>query len=267
MPDWFEEHKALERNRRERAKLEPIADITGIIPSTGVALVTMLGGPAEEVVTFDTWRIGHGPLEPQKLRLVQEEVSGSLPLGSLRAISPATVITTKARILRSEDGVFGVVAGQAQVVTPDAVMAESLERLRHPETFYDAQLGQLTADPLQGWVGQAKWLGDECSLSIEGRDELTTAHTLWGDQKRWTTDAVQCVITNLLDLKNNSWLDEGQSPVTAMEFQGKIRLTSISIGKGGTFVLDFDDGDLFWGHTIVVEGNLKQGLTAANIAG
>jgi hypothetical protein len=267
MSDWFEDHKAMEQRRRERAKGEPIVEVTGIIPPTGVALAQMRGGPAEEVVTFYTWRIGRGPLEPRELRLVQEEIGGRLPLGSLRTLSPGTVITTKARVFWSDDGVFGIVAGQARGVTPDTAMAQALERLKAPDTFDDPQLGRLTADPLLGWAGEARWLGGACTLSIERRDELPTAHALWADQQRWTKDAVQVAATSLLDLKNTSWLDEGQSPVTATEFQAKLKLISIAIEKGGGFVLEFDDGDLFWGHTILVDGNLRDGLIEANLAG
>jgi hypothetical protein len=267
MSDWFEEHKALQRNRRARAKAEPIAEITAAIPPTGVALVQMRGEPAEEVATFDVWRIGEGPLEPLELRLVQEEVGGRLPLGSLRTLSPGTVITTKARVFWSDDGVFGVVAGQARVVAPDTTMAEALERLKSPDTFDDPQLGRLTADPLMGWVGEARWLGEACDVYIKRRDELTTAHALWADQQRWTEDAAQFVAANLLDVKNAAWLDEGQSPVTASEFQEKLKLTGVEIEERGAFVLHFDDGDLFWGHTIVVEGNLKDGLIEAYLAG
>jgi hypothetical protein len=37
MSDWFEDHKAMDQRRRERAKGEPIVEVTGIIPPTGVA--------------------------------------------------------------------------------------------------------------------------------------------------------------------------------------------------------------------------------------
>jgi hypothetical protein len=265
--DWFEEHKARQQARRARAESEPVVEVTGIIPSTGVALVQLRDAPTEEVVTFDIWRIGQGPWESGKLRLIQEATGDRLPFGSLRDIPPTTPITTKARVSRAEDEALGIVAARPSIAQIDPAIVDALERQKTPETFHDPQLGRLTADPLLGWIGTARWLGDDCRFSIDRREDLQTAHALWRNQQRWTTDAIDFAADRLVDLKNSSWLDEGETPVSVSEFRAKIRLTSMSIGKEGAFVLDFDDGDLFWGHTIIVEGSLQDGLTAADLAG
>ena len=37
--------------------------------------------------------------------------------------------------------------------------------------------------------------------------------------------------------------------------------------SGGSFLVYFDDDDIFFGHTIRVTGSLKKGLVSANIEG
>lgn len=267
MSDGLEQHKVIERSRRSRARLEPIVEISGVIPVTGASRVKKRGEPAEEVVVFNAWRVGQGPVELRNIRLVQEEIDDDLPFGSLGKLSPGTVVIIKARVVRLDDDVFGLVAGQARIATPDAAFTEVLERLKTPDTVHDARLGKLTADPLLGWVCRAEWLGRDCELMLTTLDSLTTAHALWEDQARWTRDASQFAAAKLIDLKNANWLVESQSPMTATEFQDRIRLACIAIRKDGAFDLEFDDGDLFWGHAIIVHGNLRCGLTRASVVG
>ena len=267
MPEWFDEHREQQRALRERASLEPVVEVTGIIAAPGVGWSQMRGDPWEEVVIFDVWRVGNGPFEFGELRLVQEVVGDDLAFGSLKGMLPETVITTKARVLGADDGAFGIVAGHTSVVEPDTAFIEALKRQKSPATFDDPQLGGLTAHPILGWVGEAEWLGENCSLSITHVDDLATAHALWGEQRRWTIDAVNLAAERLIGLKNSNWLADGEPPVSIAEFRARIKLTSISVGKDGAFVFYFDDGDLFWDHTIVIEGNLRDGLTKASLAG
>ena len=71
----------------------------------------------------------------------------------------------------------------------------------------------------------------------------------------------------LLELKNDAWLDEDESEVSAEEFIARMELSSVSIHADGGFEFWFDDGDLFWGHSIMVSGNIQDGLDDAGIHG
>ncbi len=44
-------------------------------------------------------------------------------------------------------------------------------------------------------------------------------------------------------------------------------LASISVSEEGSFSFWHSDGDLFWGHSIMIAGNLTDGLTDADIPG
>jgi len=70
----------------------------------------------------------------------------------------------------------------------------------------------------------------------------------------------------LLELKNDSWLEEDEKEVTEKEFKERIKFAGLHIfSESANFY--FDDDDLFWGHTIEVTVNQKLEFTNADIAG
>lgn len=71
----------------------------------------------------------------------------------------------------------------------------------------------------------------------------------------------------LLTLKNESWLEPGERKVSPMEFASRISLEAVSLYPDGSFVFWYDDGDLFWGHSIRVCGSADEGLTDTDVAG
>jgi hypothetical protein len=76
---------------------------------------------------------------------------------------------------------------------------------------------------------------------------------------------VFCAST-LLSLKNETWLEEGEAPMTNEKFIETIELDGILAFSDGSFSLYFDDNDIFWGHSIVVE--VEEGkLLDADLAG
>jgi hypothetical protein len=46
-----------------------------------------------------------------------------------------------------------------------------------------------------------------------------------------------------------------------------MKLESITVHPDGRFEFWFDDGDLFWGHSIAVRGSLAEGPTEASVEG
>ena len=69
----------------------------------------------------------------------------------------------------------------------------------------------------------------------------------------------------LLPLKNESWLGEDESTITAVQF--RMTLDSIIVHPDGSFEFWHTDGDLFWGHSIQVTSSLSEGPTDADIPG
>ncbi len=96
---------------------------------------------------------------------------------------------------------------------------------------------------------------------------LQTAKELRKNQEDWAEKVGDFAVGELLELKNTTWLDEDEATITPEEFKKRMRLESITVSPNGEFEFWHDDGDLFWGHSIQVSGNLKDGLTDANIQG
>jgi hypothetical protein len=51
------------------------------------------------------------------------------------------------------------------------------------------------------------------------------------------------------------------------EFKARMALESVTVEADGSFQFWYGDGDLFWGHSIQVSGNLAEGPTDASLAG
>lgn len=71
----------------------------------------------------------------------------------------------------------------------------------------------------------------------------------------------------LINIKNGSWLEDGEEPVSEQYFIQKIQLDAINAYSDGSFNLFFKDGDLFLGHQIIVNVNKDFLLMDVEIAG
>ena len=65
----------------------------------------------------------------------------------------------------------------------------------------------------------------------------------------------------------DSWLEEDEEELDAEKFEARLELESIEVRPDGEFCFWFEDGDLFWGHSITVEGTLEGGPEQADIQG
>jgi hypothetical protein len=72
---------------------------------------------------------------------------------------------------------------------------------------------------------------------------------------------------DLLSLKNEEWLDDGEKPVTPTRFRRLLKLSAIEVDARGSYEIVFHDGGLFAGHDLVVRGNLKAGPKHADLHG
>ncbi|MGB5818438.1 MAG: DUF2262 domain-containing protein [Saonia sp.] len=75
------------------------------------------------------------------------------------------------------------------------------------------------------------------------------------------------IVDKLLFLKNEAWLEENETEINETEFKKKLTLTSILFLADSSSELVYDDGDLFWGHQIVVGSSAENELTDINIRG
>ncbi|MEL6357208.1 MAG: DUF2262 domain-containing protein, partial [Bacteroidota bacterium] len=107
----------------------------------------------------------------------------------------------------------------------------------------------------------------DVETATEITDEFNTLRELIANQKVWKKIIDNYAVKELLPLKNDAWLGEGEQLWEKDKFIRTYKLQSISISEGGAFQFWHDDGDLFWGHAILIEGTVKAGPINANIPG
>jgi len=204
---------------------------------------------------------------------VRKEVS-QIELKELQsAIKPYLVVRVRARL--AENSVFG--SPQALLVnfvgkdTSDSELNAYAIKLQEPVTIKDPLFGLFKLDRRVNWYeSNPDWCGRTIRLTVpalEAEASLNVARQLWSDQNGWHQKVFDCAVKELLKLKNDSWLNENEPELTKSEFIRRMALESISVAADGSFDFWHNDGDLFWGHSIRVSGNLTEGPTHAGIEG
>lgn len=59
------------------------------------------------------------------------------------------------------------------------------------------------------------------------------------------------VSAELVPVKNEAWLRDGEAPLDTVRFKRKLRLTALALDADGAVTLHWLDGGLFWGHAVV----------------
>lgn len=107
-------------------------------------------------------------------------------------------------------------------------------------------------------VGKEKEAMPEAGLRT--LDVLTTSCSEWDHKFR------AYAAEELTELAND-WQESSDGAITESDFQQRLKISELAIDKAGDFEVYYDDDEMFWGHVIIVEGNISQGLSSAYIAG
>jgi len=141
-----------------------------------------------------------------------------------------------------------------------------------PKTFESTALGPMVEDRTVGWFERdLPWLGHEIEVSIRAasvpqmQKMSRTIATIADDQKTWHTRAASFLAQELLTLYNDEWSD-GAATLDADQFASRLRLLLIHVDESnGSFSLNFDDDNMFGGHSIHLDGNLNGKFKNAGI--
>jgi hypothetical protein len=161
----------------------------------------------------------------------------------------------------------------APAVASDPELESIAKDLQTPVELL-SPFGCLVYDRRFGWyAGRTAWCAKEIEINLSCADPANTggvlqiASTLFSSQREWSQRIQAYAVQKLLPLKNDAWLSEGEKQISAEDFTSRMRLTSLSIEETGTFWFWHNDGDLFWGHSIQIGGDIVNGLTDADISG
>lgn len=178
------------------------------------------------------------------------------------------------RVMISTDETRAIFAGKAAQPADTRGLDEVANELSKPVVMKSERFGNLTLDRSIGWFeAKAEWNGKLLRVCFHTGENLDVsasrevAEKLWDSQASWKQKVDNFAVQELLQIKNDSWLNDNDPVVTADQFKSKMTLQSISIYPDGRIEFWHADGDLFWGHSILISGSLDQGLTQADIAG
>jgi hypothetical protein len=180
----------------------------------------------------------------------------------------------RVEVYLSNDETRAVFKKSVAVDVVDDELQSVSEELQKPVIKCTERFGDLTLDRSIEWFrGQTLWNGKKISISfptdITGSldEAIAAASFMWADQPAWSQRIEDCAVNELLEVRNDNWSGESEPELTADEFVSRMTLDSATVWPDGNFEFWYDDGDLFWGHSIKVSGNVSHGATGAGIEG
>ena len=157
-----------------------------------------------------------------------------------------------------------------------------LDEQKKPVSTWVEGLGTFTLNHTVDWFeATVDWLGSEIALDFDRGvpEEMASAQeagrALMASQADWDHRVRSYAAQELLSLAND-WAadareeedeDSGAPLVTQEQFMERMELESIQLLPQGGFEFWFNDGDLFWGHSIHVTGSLESGPESAQMEG
>ena len=272
--DIFAEAERRHRQLFEQLEAAPISEVVAVIGPSGPGAGR---SPGEDLWTmsfdFEAWRAAGNEIQMRRLT-VRRMVTHEELKRFQEIIVPYEVVRVKARVV--VDSVLGSPQALLETFlgreTLDAELSDFAELRQKPVTLEDPLLGTFTLDRRVDWFsGPVVWAGESIILNLsesaDVQDALKTAHALWQNPSEWNRRVRNFAVAELLPLKNDFWLDEGEFELTPEEFKERMTLESITVNADGTFDFWHDDGDLFLGHSIQIGGSLADGPIYADIPG
>ncbi len=123
--------------------------------------------------------------------------------------------------------------------------------MRFEKLGFETITGNFKTQGIYGNTQVSLSLHDFGTTAIDKATMLANEIGEWLDKN--LQGAKQFAASQLITLKNDSWLEENQQPIDEFSFAGTLDLNSISAFSEGSFEIYFNDNDLFWGHLIRVD--------------
>lgn len=136
------------------------------------------------------------------------------------------------------------------------------------------QLGHLEYDDDLDWyAGKLTVDGGRADLFVHCRGiageppAMRDAVRIASAIDRLSAAAKECAVRDLLGLKNDEWLDADEEAVSADEFIRRMRLDGVVVYESGHAEFSYVDGELFWGHGIMILMESDGSFRDAHVAG
>lgn len=154
----------------------------------------------------------------------------------------------------------------------DDNLATQLDEIRREVTYEDDELGTFILDKwVDNYCGEINWCGKKASLSLNTNDETELIEILnlykqnIKDKENMDAKLREYASQELIELKNDYWLDDEEEEMSKETFSRLISLETLSIYPDKSYTFWFEDGDIFWGHSVVVKGDFENGFERAEM--
>jgi len=273
--------KSRSNERRKLAELwkelagRPAGELIGVVRPKGVAGVRSLGEAQWTLqIPLLAWRFDGGPVRTREL-VVRKQGAERLVTRMMGRIGDYDVLRMRARL--AEKSVLG--SPQARLerllgTSSDPELLKAAGKLKRSVAVKHQLLGPLKLDRDSGrFIGKARWRNKLVKLSLNvdrhgaPDDSIEHAAALLRAQQLWGPRVERRLVASLLPEWTSVWKLEDDKPLTGAQLIRKLKPSSLWMEPDGSFALWFDDGDLFGGHAVVVDGTLSKGVTAASIGG
>lgn len=183
----------------------------------------------------------------------------------------------RVRVRQSGDGKRFMMVGMPARAT-DAELQVILEESKKPVTFSEEGLGTFTLNRYtERFEAEVDWLGTKISLNFEqdeNRDDcIRNAKSLFSSQEEWNRKIREFAADELLETARE-WAeetdedeDEEENLLSREQFMERMKPSVVDVSADGAFDFWFDDGDMFYDHSIRVWGSLEKGPTDADMVG
>lgn len=154
---------------------------------------------------------------------------------------------------------------------------------QNPVTIEVDLLGTFVFDAkYHRFSGKIDWLGEACKVKLYCDQEdgetaevaLKFLREFANDIQGWDSKIRKFAAAQLT--KNaNDWQSDGYEAeegeeleeITEEVFMSRMQITTLVIRSDGDYEVWFNDDDMFWGHDILVDGNMNEGIKYADIVG
>ena len=139
----------------------------------------------------------------------------------------------------------------------------------------DPILGQLTLNENLNWYETTQSTGNgeivKYVVSLDSTeseaDAIAAASELLPSLLSAVRSGREFACDRLLDLKNDGWLEPDEESVTREQFVSALKIESIVVFPDRAAEFYYEDGDLFWGHTVLLSWDGVRGFYDGDIAG
>lgn len=157
----------------------------------------------------------------------------------------------------------------------DKDLENILNEYLKPVYYKDEIFGEFILDKRCGlYEKKLNWDGEEGNLYIDCNSDMKKTmkviYELVNNDKCWQDKIKKYAAKELLELANE-WLQDEEEPeyeeYTSDIFVNKLTFESVEVNEDGSFEVYYKDGGIFWGHCIIVSGNINGEFKEASIAG